>query len=66
MKGPEPDEELKEAERAVRLLGGKIESKIDYTIPGTDITHCALVIRKAANTNPKYPRRWAQIKKAPL
>lgn len=66
MKGPELDAELKEAERAIRTLGGKVEKKIDYTIPGTDVTHCAVIIRKVSNTPAKYPRRWAQIKKTPL
>lgn len=66
MKGSDLDEELHEAERCIRTLGGKVEQKLDYTIPGTDVTHCALVIRKVADTPAKYPRRWAQIKKSPL
>lgn len=66
MKGPELESELKEAEKAIRCLGGKVEKRIDYTIPGTDVTHNAVIIKKVASTSPKYPRRWAQIKKAPL
>lgn len=66
MKGPELENELKEAEKAIKLLGGKVEKKIDYTVPGTDVTHNAVIIRKVSNTAGKYPRRWAQIKKAPL
>jgi 16S rRNA (guanine527-N7)-methyltransferase len=66
MKGSDLDEELKEAQHCIRTLGGKVEKKLDYTIPGTDVTHCALVIRKISDTPAKYPRRWAQIKKAPL
>ena len=53
-------------QRCIRTLGGQVEQKIDYTIPGTDVTHCALIIRKVADTPAKYPRRWAQIKKSPL
>lgn len=66
MKGSALDEELAEAQRCIRTLGGKVEKKLDYTIPGTDVTHCALIIRKLADTPAKYPRRWAQIKKSPL
>ena len=66
MKGPELDAELEEAKRAIRTLGGVVEKKLDYTIPGTDVTHCAVLIRKCADTPSKYPRRWAQIKKSPL
>ncbi len=66
MKGTEHAEELEQARRAVRLLGGEIECERDYTIPGTEIAHSVIVIRKTAPTPEKYPRRWAQIKKQPL
>jgi len=66
MKGPELENELGEAERAIRLLGAKVEKRIDYLIPGTDVRHNAVIIRKVAKTAAKYPRRWAQIKKTPL
>ena len=66
MKGSDLEEELAEARRCIRTLGGQVEKKIAYTIPGTDVTHCALIIRKVTDTPAKYPRRWAQIKKSPL
>ena len=66
MKGPELDAELKEAYVALKTLGGTAERQIAYTIPGTELRHCAEVIRKSAPTPKKYPRRWAQIKKKPL
>ena len=66
MKGPELDAELKEAYVALKTLGGTAERQIAYTIPGTELRHCAAVIRKSAPTPKKYPRRWAQIKKKPL
>lgn len=66
MKGSDLEEELAEAKHCIRSLGGQVEKKVDYTIPGTDVTHCALIIRKVADTPAKYPRRWAQIKKNPL
>ena len=66
MKGSDLAEELTEAQRCIRTLGGQVEKKIDYTIPGTDVTHSALIIRKVADTPARYPRRWAQIKKSPL
>ncbi|MGI5976595.1 MAG: 16S rRNA (guanine(527)-N(7))-methyltransferase RsmG [Candidatus Limivicinus sp.] len=66
MKGPDCEDELNEAEKAITLLGGEIEKKADYLIPGTDIVHSLIVIKKVRNTPSKYPRRWAQIKKQPL
>ena len=39
---------------------------VDCAIPGTDIVHKAVVLRKVSDTPKKYPRRWAQIKKSPI
>lgn len=66
MKGSALEEELTEARGAIAALGGNVERRVDYTIPGTDITHSAVIIRKKAHTPAMYPRRWAQIKKTPL
>ena len=66
MKGPDFEEELNEAKKGIALLGGKVEKCVSYTIPDTDITHSLIIIRKLKPTPPKYPRRWAQIKKQPL
>lgn len=62
MKGPELDAELKEAYVALKTLGGSLEKQLAYTIPGTDVSHCAAIIRKTGPTPKRYPRRWAQIK----
>lgn len=66
MKGPEAAEELREAERGIRLLGGRVERMAEYAVPGTELRHNAVLIRKVADTPDKYPRRWGQIKKQPL
>ncbi len=66
MKGPECGQEVLEAENAMRLLGGRLKETVHYSIPGTDISHAAVVIEKTKPTHPKYPRKWAQIKKQPL
>ena len=66
MKGPDCTEELDEARSAIRKLGGTYERTARYTIPGTDVTHSVVVIRKTAPTPPKYPRRWAKMQKEHL
>jgi 16S rRNA (guanine527-N7)-methyltransferase len=66
MKGPAAAEELDQARRAIRLLGGRVERCEEYPVPGTQLRHCAVLIRKEKDTPPQYPRRWAQIKKQPL
>lgn len=66
MKGPDCSDELLEAQNAIKLLGAELEGCKGYVIPGTDISHTAVIIRKTKPTHPKYPRKWAQIKKQPL
>lgn len=66
MKGPDVAEELEEAKAAVRLLGGSVERVFEYEIPGTDVHHTVVAVRKTGDTPAKYPRPWAQIKKKPL
>ena len=66
MKGPELKQEIREAYVALKTLGGTVEQVYDYTIPGTDVTHSAALIRKTGPSPSRYPRRWAQIKKKPL
>lgn len=66
MKGPGGAEELDEAKRGIKLLGGEYEKTVSYPIPGTDKNHNALIIKKLAPSSGKYPRRWAQMKKQPL
>ena len=66
MKGPDCTEELDEARSAIRKLGGTYERTVTYTVPGTDVTHSVVVIRKTAATPPKYPRRWAKMQKEHL
>lgn len=66
MKGPGGVQELAEAENAIALLGGRVLGITDYTVPGTDITHSAVIIEKTSPTPAKYPRRFAKIQKSPL
>ena len=66
MKGPDCAAELDEARSAIRKLGGTYERTVRYTIPGTDVAHSVVVIRKTAPTPPKYPRRWAKMQKEHL
>ena len=66
MKSSHTEEEIASAKSAISKLGGKIEEVRDYTIPTTDVVHRVICIRKISSTPKKYPRRFAQIKKAPL
>ncbi|MGE4484353.1 MAG: 16S rRNA (guanine(527)-N(7))-methyltransferase RsmG [Oscillospiraceae bacterium] len=66
MKSTGADEETAGAKNAIKILGGKLENEIDYSVPGTDVIHRVVVIRKTAVTPKGYPRRFAKIQKSPL
>lgn len=60
------DQEIKTAEKAIALLGGKIESRIEYTIPYTNIYRNLLVVQKIKPTPEKYPRKAGLPSREPL
>lgn len=66
LKGPIADEELKEAKRAVSILGGEVESVYDAEIPYTELNHKIIVIKKVRHTPIRYPRKSALISKTPI
>lgn len=66
MKAVDSNDEISQAARGIGLLGGKVERIVDYTVPGTDAVHRAVVIRKIKKTPGQYPRRFAKIKQSPL
>ena len=66
MKSVDSGAELEEARRAIELLGGGVEKTLDYQIPGTEVLHRVIFIKKFEKTEKKYPRTFAKIKKHPL
>ena len=66
MKSVDIDDEIQRARSAIAQLGGKIGKICDYAIPGTDVRHRVVIIRKERPTPAAYPRPFARIKKAPL
>ncbi len=66
MKGSDSNEEIRDAEKAIKVLGGELENKIDIKIPHSNIVHSLLIIKKISHTPTKYPRQSGKIKKNPL
>ena len=68
MKSKTTKEELKEAENAISLLGGKCEKVINYTLTNgaESLDRTIVIIRKQTRTPEKYPRNNSQISKKPL
>ena len=66
MKAVDSDQELADAKHAIEVLGGQVEKVETYAIPGTDVSHRLIFIKKIKETGKKYPRAFAKIKKNPL
>ena len=65
-KSEKAEEELKEAERAIDVLGGKVANLIAFTLPDSDIYRNLLMIDKINETPLKYPRKAGTASKKPL
>ena len=65
-KGSDISEEAERAEKAIETLGGSAEEICSYQIPGTEIHHSLVLIRKTGPTPDKYPRRAGMPAKKPL
>ncbi len=66
MKGPGVQEELKESQRALEVLGGTVEDVKEVTIPYTDLKHNILIIKKVGQTPKQYPRKAGKVVKNPI
>ena len=66
MKGNRGREELEEARRAIKTLGGGEAEVIDTPIPVFDRSHTVIVIKKISATPAEYPRANGRIMKKPL
>ncbi len=60
------DEELESAERAIKLLGGKLEDVIHFQLADTDNSRSFVLIRKEKPTPKAYPRKPGTAKREPL
>lgn len=66
MKGASIQPELQESERAVKLLGGVIDSVESFTVPGEKSKRHIIRISKQNNTPDTYPRKAGIPNKRPL
>jgi len=65
-KSGEIEAELKDSERAIKMLGGQILKVEKMTLPGSDIERSFVVIEKVKNTSTIYPRKAGLPSKDPL
>ena len=60
------DNELKESENAVKVLGGKIGDICSFLLPETDFSRTLVPVKKIKSTAKKYPRKAGTPSKEPL
>lgn len=66
LKGPNIEEELKDAKNAISTLGGKLIQVIEVEIEESDLNHNLVIIEKVKNTPEVYPRKATSISKKPI
>ena len=59
-------EEAKNADKAIKLLGGEIGEQTEFTLPHSDIYRNLFQINKVKTTPKKYPRKAGLPSKEPL
>lgn len=59
-------EEAEQAEKAVKILGGKIRDVVYFSLPDSEIQRSLVVIEKVKSTPGKYPRKAGTPLKEPL
>lgn len=64
-KGPDADEEISDAVKAIRTLGGKIEAVHKFTLPG-DLGRTIIAIKKTKPTPLQYPRKAGVPERNPI
>ena len=65
-KGPGADQEVKDAEKALKTLGGSLVDIRETTMEEYGLDHRILVIEKVRNTPKAYPRKAGTPLKEPL
>ncbi|MCM3123585.1 MULTISPECIES: 16S rRNA (guanine(527)-N(7))-methyltransferase RsmG [unclassified Mesobacillus] len=66
MKGNQAGEELQAGEKAISVLGGKLESSYSFTLPVEKSERNILIINKQKPTPKKYPRKPGTPNKTPI
>ena len=59
-------EEMKDAEYAISILGGKVDIQLSFMLPDSDLYRNLFVVAKNNHTPDKYPRKAGMASKKPL
>ena len=65
-KSEKTEEEFKNAQKAISVLGGKFDRNKEFYLPDSDIYRNLVVIKKYKDTPKKYPRKAGMPSKEPI
>ncbi|MGI6501463.1 MAG: 16S rRNA (guanine(527)-N(7))-methyltransferase RsmG [Anaerostipes sp.] len=60
------EKELNQAKKAIKILGGKIQDKILFNLPETDMERSLIEIKKEKTTPKRFPRKAGLPSKEPI
>ncbi len=60
------EEEIANAQPAVRILGGQMEEQVSFQLTGTKMERVFVVVRKEKQGDKKYPRKAGTAEREPL
>lgn len=66
MKGPDAENEVSEAKKALEVLGGRVVEIVKTELPGEAGTRNIIVVEKVKDTPKQYPRKAGTPSKSPL
>jgi len=67
MKGPSLEEEMKEAKKAIDILGCEVEKIDSFILPDLEKSERKIAVMRKFNFTPKeYPRHGNKISKSPI
>jgi 16S rRNA (guanine527-N7)-methyltransferase len=66
LKGPAIEEELKEAQKAIAVLGGELNGIIEVNIEESDLKHNIVEVKKISKCPKAYPRKAGTVNKKPI
>jgi 16S rRNA (guanine527-N7)-methyltransferase len=66
MKGPDIEQELQDAQKAISVLGGEFIKTDRFTLPNSSMDRTLVIIKKCRHTPPGYPRKSGKPTKSPI
>ncbi len=66
LKGPKADDELKDSQKAITTLGGKVSEAEELQLPYSDEERTLILVQKVKMTPKKYPRQAGTPHRKPI